>query len=141
MDDQPQCPRCHSVGPKVSQKTVQAILEPEQAAKFPSASARFCRTQTCEVLYYAADGVVAEKGAATVRVGLKETQDPIPLCYCFGFSRADVREEFERSGTFTIPSRITAEVQARRCSCEVKNPAGVCCLGEVNKAVKAVMAR
>lgn len=140
MDDQPRCPRCNSVGSPVSQKTVQAILVPDAAAAFPSASARFCRTQTCEVLYYAADGAVAEKSAARVRVGLKESEDPVPLCYCFGFSRADVRKELEQSGTSTIPARITAEVQARRCSCEVKNPAGVCCLGEVNKAVKAVMA-
>lgn len=138
MDDQPRCPRCNSVGSKVSQKTVQAILEPGQAALFPSADGRYCRTRTCEVLYYAADGTVAEKGAATVRVGLKETEDPIPLCYCFGFSLADVRQEIEQSGASTIPARITAEVQARRCSCEVKNPSGTCCLGEVNKAVKAV---
>jgi len=27
-------------------------------------------------------------------------------------------------------------VKAGRCACEVKNPSGACCLGEVNKAVK-----
>ena len=67
---------------------------------------------------------------------MKETDDPIPLCYCFNFSRADVRREVAETGSCSIPARITADVKAGRCACEVKNPSGSCCLGEVNKAVK-----
>ena len=79
---------------------------------------------------------VVEKGDVPVRVGLKEREDPVPLCYCFGFSLADVRREIAETGRCGIPARITAEVRAGRCSCEVKNPSGVCCLGEVNRAVR-----
>jgi hypothetical protein len=70
-----------------------------------------------------------------IRVGLKEREDPIPLCYCFGFSVADVRREITETGRCTIPARITAEVRAGQCSCEITNPSGTCCLGEVNRAV------
>ncbi len=74
-----------------------------------------------------------------VRVGLKETEDPVPICYCFGFTEAMAVEEIRATGISTIPQRITAEVKAGNCACEIRNPQGSCCLGNVNAAVKRVM--
>lgn len=66
------------------------------------------------------------------------TADPTtPLCYCFGFTLADINSEVVQKGDSDIPARITAEVQAGRCRCETANPSGRCCLGAVRKAVKA----
>jgi hypothetical protein len=97
---------------------------------------RFCRTPSCEVVYFGEDGRTIAKRDVPVRVGLKEREDPVPLCYCFGFSRADVRGELAPGGRCTIPARIAAEIRAGRCACEIKNPSGACCLGEVNRAVQ-----
>jgi Zinc binding domain len=130
------CPRCGEVGRVVGDETIQAILKAGHADGLLAVERRFCRTPSCAVLYYGADGRIVEKGAASVRVGVKETDDPVPLCYCFGFTRADVRRQVAERGDSDIPARITAEVRAGRCSCEVKNPSGTCCLGDVNKAVK-----
>ncbi len=130
------CPRCGAVGSEVGDETLQALLKPGRAAPLLAVERRFCRTSDCDVLYYGADGRFVDKEAATVRIGVKEREDPIPLCYCFGFSRSDVRKELAETGDCTVPARITAEVRAGRCACEVKNPSGSCCLGEVNKAVK-----
>ena len=41
--------------------------------------------------------------------------------------------EIEAHGASKIPDRIKAEVKAGFCACEVKNPAGSCCLGDVNR--------
>lgn len=130
------CPRCGAVGRPVADETVAAILRPEHGLDLPAAPRRFCRTQECNVLYYGLDGRTVGKAAASVRVGLKETEDPVPLCYCFEFTRADIEREVAERGDSTIPARITAEIRAGRCSCELKNPSGACCLGEVNQAVK-----
>ena len=130
------CPRCGEVGRVVADETIRAILKPGHADGLLAVERRFCKTLGCAVLYYGADGRVVEKGAASVRVGVKETEDPVPLCYCFGFSRADVRSQMAERGDSDIPARITAEVRAGRCSCEVKNPSGTCCLGDVNRAMK-----
>ncbi len=131
------CPRCGTVGRVVGDETTTAILKPDAAASLLAVERRFfCRTPRCDVLYYGADGRSVEKSAATVRVGMKESADPVLLCYCFGFQRAEVRKEVAATGECTIPARITAEVRAGRCACETKNPSGACCLGEVNKAVK-----
>jgi hypothetical protein len=118
---------------------VRAILKPELAAPRGDGAHRFCPNPTCDHLYF--DGEwVALKHDARVRVGLKESSDPVPLCYCFGFTRADVRAEVHATGKCSIPDRITAEVQAGNCACETKNPSGACCLGEVRKAIKEARA-
>lgn len=135
------CPRCGDIGRPVADETILAILKPELATLLLAVERRFCKTPSCEVLYYGADGRVAPTRAAVVRVGVKETEDPVPLCYCFGYTRADVRAEIEQRGESMIADRITAEIQAGRCACEVKNPSGTCCLGEVRKAVADAMER
>ena len=136
VSSQTPCPDCAEVGRVVADETIRAILKRGAATPLLALQRRFCKTRTCKVLYYGADGRFVEKDAAVVRIGVKETEDPIPLCYCFNFSRADVRREVTQTGSSSIPARIAAEVKAGRCACEVKNPSGTCCLGEVNKAVR-----
>lgn len=133
-DTAPRCPRCGSTGRVVSEETVAAILVPAAAARLAGAETRFCATRDCAAVYYSGDGRIAEKSEATVRIGAKETHDPVPLCYCFGFSLADVQRDVASTGDSTIPERIQAEIRAGRCACRRKNPAGMCCLGEVRKA-------
>lgn len=135
------CPDCGQVGRPVAGVTIEAILAPATAAPLLSAEPRFCRTQACGVLYYGNDGQSAHKREARVRVGLKESEAPLPVCYCFGFSRADIEREITGTGGCTIAARITAEVKAGRCACEIKNPAGACCLGDVNREIKEAKLR
>jgi hypothetical protein len=121
--------------------TVRSILKPDfRAAVRGDVEYCFCASPSCDVLYFDATGWCASKHDARGRVGLKETIDPVPLCYCFGFTRADVRAEVATTGACTIPARITSEVKAGRCACDVKNPSGTCCLGEVRKAVTEALA-
>lgn len=134
------CPRCGAIGKLVSDETIQSILKPGHAEGLLAVERRFCRTPSCDVLYYGADGRVVEKSAASVRVGVKETEDPIPLCYCFEVTRAHVRREVAETGDCTVPDRIDAEIRAGRCDCERKNPSGACCLGDVRRAVKEAKA-
>jgi hypothetical protein len=123
-------------GEEASDQTIQAILTPAHVLSLLVVGRRFCGTPSCEVVYYGDDGRTVSKSELPIRVGLKEREDPIPVCYCFGFSVADVRREIAEKGRCTIPARIKAEVRAGQCSCEIRNPSGTCCLGEVNRAVK-----
>jgi hypothetical protein len=60
---------------------------------------------------------------------------PVMLCYCFGFTRAQMERDVAERGESTIPDRIAAEIRAGTCDCKRKNPSGRCCLGEVRQAV------
>jgi NAD(P)H-nitrite reductase large subunit len=93
-------------------------------------------------VYFPADpsAPLFRRNDLSVRVGLKEKQDPIPVCYCFGFTRQDIASEIRENGKPTIPDKIKAEVKAGRCACEVKNPSGKCCLGNVTKVIQEGMA-
>jgi len=133
---QPACPSCGIIGRVVGDKTIQAILEPAKALSLLAVGRRFCGTPSCATVYYGDGGRAVTKDEVPIRVGLKEREDPIPLCYCFGFSMADARSEILATGRCSIPARIKAEVRAGQCACEIKNPSGICCLGEVNRAVE-----
>jgi len=74
-----------------------------------------------------------------IRVGLKVKSDPIPLCYCFGFDESHIRDEIARSGSTTIPERISKLIREGLCACESRNPSGACCLGEVKQTMKRII--
>ncbi len=144
MEDSPTsgaCPRCGEVGRPVPDETIRTILKPEAFRLLLAIERRFCRSPNCSVLYYGADGRVVEKCDATLRVGSKETEDPIPLCYCFGYTREDVQREVAQAGSSTIPARIASEIRAGRWQCQSKNPSGTFCLGDVLRAVRDVQDR
>jgi hypothetical protein len=104
----------------------------------PNTEYYFCDSAECEVVYFPLDPRAPSfrRGDLLVRVGAKETEGPLPICYCFGFTRQDIWDEIRSTGKSTVAQRISAEVEAGRCACEVKNPSGKCCLGDVARAAK-----
>jgi hypothetical protein len=133
------CPSCAQPGKPVETKTLKQMMQPWHLELVNKPGFLFCRSADCDVVYFHRDGDRLRKSDVRVRVGLKETQDPVPLCYCFGFTEAMAVEEIRATGKCTIPQRITAEVKAGNCACEVRNPQGTCCLGNVTAAVKRAM--
>lgn len=102
----------------------------------------FCSARDCPVVYFEEQGSHRfTTDDLRVSVGVKASQDPIPLCYCFGFDESHIRDEISRTGTTTIPERISTLIREGLCAGESRNPAGACCLGEVNKAAKTLAAR
>jgi hypothetical protein len=131
------CSSCGHQARPVTTLTVKSLVRDHTRVP-ATAEFFFCRTHDCEIVYFSGD-VVFRKCDLKVRVGLKEVQDPIPICYCFDYTRADIRNDLESLGKTEIPERIKAEVQNGFCACEVKNPSGKCCLGDVNRVVKELM--
>ena len=130
------CPRCGQVGQPVALQTLKHQVKPEHLETVETGSFNFCRTATCDAVYFNERGAVLTKADVRQRIGLKETQDPVPICYCFGFTEAMAVEEILATGKCTIPQRITAEIKAGNCACEIRNPQGSCCLGNIAAAVK-----
>jgi len=96
-----------------------------------------CPARDCSVVYYEDRG--SQRFAVDdlrIRVGLKVHDESIPLCYCFGFAENDMRDEIERTGNTSIPDQVLGLIREGLCACEARNPAGVCCLGEVSNATK-----
>ena len=132
------CPACGTKGQAVQVLTVKSLVR-EHARVSPKASYMFCRSPECDVVYFSADGIF-RKPDVKVRVGLKEKEGPIPLCYCFDYTLEHVQRDLAERGGTDVPDRIKAEINAGFCACEVKNPSGKCCLGNVTKAVQEARA-
>ena len=134
------CARCGEAGRPVTRRTVLLMLKPELLDRVGGDNYRFCAAPECGVVYFGGAGLAFTTADLRVRVGLKEREDPIPLCYCFGFDESHVREEVGRDGRTTIPRRVSALIGQGLCACEARNPSGACCLGEVSRAAERLLA-
>lgn len=131
------CPVSGGRSKQVDILTVKSLVR-QLPLGMPNTQYYFCDASDCEVVYFPLDPEAPSfrRGDLLVRVGAKEIEDPVPICYCFGFTRQNIWDEIRSTGKSTIATRIAAEVEAGRCACEVKNPSGKCCLGDITRAAK-----
>lgn len=133
------CPQCGHTGRKVAEVTLRALLRPEALERRSAAEHRFCPTASCEVVYFG-QGEVFRRDDVLVPVFQKEPEGGRTVCYCFAVVEDEIRREMEASGRSASAARIKALVQAERCACEVRNPQGTCCLGNVTAVATAAEA-
>ena len=128
------CPRCDEKGRPVPRQTVAAMAKlavPARALARPN-HAR-CTGRTCEVVYFDDTGAVIERKDVRVPVHWKDDGLDVPLCYCFAHTRRSIRDEIDARGASTAFASISAAVKAGECACDVKNPSGTCCLGDIRR--------
>jgi hypothetical protein len=102
----------------------------------------FCRTPDCPVVYFAAGGAPAFT-IAQIRAPVYQKQsdiDAVLVCYCFQHRVGDVRTASPEEQA-SIFADIAAGIQANQCACDVRNPQGSCCLGNVRALLRASKAR
>ncbi|HEX4644051.1 MAG TPA: hypothetical protein VH598_00425 [Verrucomicrobiae bacterium] len=133
------CRECGETGRPVATITLKQMVLPRFLEAVSKPGFRFCASPGCDVVYFHPDGQQLRKRDLRARVGLKETEDPVPLCYCFDFTRAMVVEEIRATGNCSIPARIAAELKAGNCACETRNPQGSCCLGNVTAVISRLL--
>src|SRR5260370_2340228 len=131
------CPANGARSKRADALTVKSLVR-QLPLEMPNTQSYLCDASDCELVYFALDTEAPRfrREDLVVRVGAKETTDPIPICYCFGFTRQDIWGEIGSTGKSTVAERIKAEVEAGLCACEVRNPSGKCCLGDVTQAAK-----
>src|SRR5258707_3335872 len=136
------CPVNGARSKQVDMLTVKSLVRTLPLG-MPNTQYYFCDASDCDVIYFASevDAPMFRREDLVVRVGAKETADPIPVCYCFGFTRKDIENEIAETGRSTVADRIRTEVSAGNCACEVRNPSGKCCLGDVTRTAKDRLSR
>jgi hypothetical protein len=131
------CPGNGKVCKPVSRITVEALIRPEHKDSLTPTAYYFCDSPECDVVYVPACAQpVITKSGLRVRVGIKEKEDPIPLCYCFGIDKKAILEDLRSNGATQIPKIITQRIKTGECRCELTNPSGGCCLGDIYRVAK-----
>ncbi len=136
--DAARCPQSGSPGFAVDRQTVKALLTEHALARLEATHYRFCADGCCDVVYFSDTG--SRFGTADLRVPVWQKLPPGNrlMCYCFGESEVSIRAEIESTGRSLAVQRIRGHIRAERCACDIRNPRGACCLGDVMAAVKRV---
>ncbi len=139
VPDTRRCPDCGGAGRRVGTITLKALLRPAALETLSSGDHRFCAEPSCSVVYFG-EGQVFRQDDVLVPVFQKGPEGRRTVCYCFDLSEDAVRREVEGTGVSASAERIKSLVRDGRCACEVRNPQGSCCLGNVAALVKAAQA-
>lgn len=131
------CPACGSPGRPVETITLKALLRASALPRLGHAVHRFCASVDCDVVYFAGH---ESYGRHDVRVPVFQKQTPgrRTVCYCFDVGEEDLRREAAVPPREPAFARITRLVGEGRCACEVRNPQGTCCLGNVSRVMAAL---
>ena len=134
--DRPACPQCGRNGVRVGLVTVKAMLTENALARVAQTVYWFCADAQCDVVYFSVDGGTYSKQDVRVPVWHKEPAGNRTVCYCFGETESAIRAEIRSTGQSEAVQRIRRHIDADRCACDVRNPRGVCCLGDVSILVR-----
>ena len=133
-----ECPICHEKAKGVLAKTLEHLLTKNAKTKLSCFDGfHYCKTPTCKVVYFRGDEILTQDDVSVV-VGLKEGASPATVCYCFEWSKEKIKAELKATGKTTALEDIKTKMEDPGCSCEILNPSGGCCLGDVGKAIKEV---
>jgi hypothetical protein len=132
------CATCTERGAAVQLQTVKALLTEAALRRVQLTHYRFCGDPACETVYF--DDAGDQFGTRDIRVPVwqKQPSGRRLLCYCFGESESDIRSEFLEHGRTDVVARIREHIAAQRCACDIRNPRGACCLGDLMAAVKRI---
>lgn len=133
------CPGCGLKGKPVDTQTVKALLAVSLEVVRPVAY-RFCRTEVCPIVYFSTDGrQTFTEADLRERVHQKHPlDDEVLVCYCFRHTVGSLRAELVETHRSTAVERVNAGIAAGQCACEIRNPQGSCCLGNVSAVVKQI---
>lgn len=121
------CPVNHHAYILVPLKTILHHIKHSWKANLKEQGYYFCTDPECDVVYFGEDGSVINKSELRTKVAVKEKNDSVLICHCFGVSQADAKNDSE------IKTFVIQQTKVGNCSCETSNPSGRCCLKDFPK--------
>jgi hypothetical protein len=135
------CPVCKAKAKSVLGKTLQHLLREDIKMQLSCLEGfHFCKTPTCPVVYFRDEKTLTQENIKVV-VGCKEGAVPAMVCYCFAWTKEKIASQLKATGKTDALEDIKAKMQDPGCSCEILNPSGGCCLGDVTQAIKEIKAQ
>jgi hypothetical protein len=126
------CPSCKLEGKIVKIITLKSMLKPAVLDSLNVGLTHyFCSTRDCDIVYFDTDIKSYRISDIKVPVHQKENSLTVPVCYCFGWTKEKIGEYLKKGLTPKPLGHIRENIKENRCGCEVNNPQGSCCLGNV----------
>ncbi len=136
------CPLCAQRGRKLTSITLESQLLPETVAQAaPFEGYHFCAQVDCDAVYFGSPTQPIYKTQDLHQLVYQKSPSKERLaCYCFHHSVSELEREVGENGSSKVPAEIKEKCKAGLDACAIKNPQGVCCLGNVRQVVKAALA-
>ena len=128
------CPSCKNKAKNVKLITLKSLLRPSALETLNAKENHyFCSTEDCEVVYF--DTSKKKYIVSDVKVAVYQKNDSVttPICYCFDWTKEKIKQYVQKGITPNPVEHIRKNIKENRCGCEVNNPQGSCCLGNVTK--------
>jgi len=130
------CPVCSEKGKSVQVKTVRVMVS-VSLREVDEGNYLFCKTETCPVVYFSS---VNEKVFTIEQIREKVYQkhpeiEDTCICYCFRHKVGDIRNAPPQIHT-EILDDINTGIRLEQCACDIRNPQGSCCLGNIRNVIK-----
>ena len=90
------------------------------------------------MVYFDTDKKTYLTSEIKVSIHQKDNSFDIPVCYCFGWTKEKIKQYVENGFTPNPLEHIRENIKENRCGCEVNNPQGSCCLGNVTNYIKSI---
>ena len=130
------CPECGKIGKPIQGQTVKALLS-VSLRQVQAVEYLFCRTQTCPIVYFSVDGeqtFTIEQIHERVYQKEQELEDVL-ICYCFRHTVGKLRAASSEV-RIGIVDDINTGIKIGQCACDLRNPQGSCCLGNVRNLIQ-----
>ena len=130
------CPECEQTGKHIEGQTIKSMLS-VSLREVLDADYLFCQTETCSVVYFSSDGTKTfTKSQVREKVYQKEPNaENVNVCYCFKHTVGEVANSSPENQD-AIVKNINTGIKAGQCACDLRNPQGSCCLGNVRRIIK-----
>ncbi|MBG9456192.1 (2Fe-2S)-binding protein [Lysinibacillus sphaericus] len=133
------CPSCKINAKNIKLITIKSMMKPSALESINAMENHyFCSTKDCDVVYF--DTSNKEYTISDIKVTVHQKDDTLstPVCYCFDWTKDKIKQYVENELTPNPLEHIRTNIKKNRCGCEVNNPQGSCCLGNVTKYMKGL---
>lgn len=129
------CPTNGKIGKLINTLTLKAMLA-KPLTELRPVEYRFCPDADCPTVYYSVDGLQTfVESDLRERVYQKHPQErDIYVCYCFQHTVGDIVAD--TLGGEQVVTEINQAIKHKQCACDIRNPQGRCCLGNINSIVR-----
>lgn len=131
------CPTNGKIGKLIDNLTLKAMLA-KPLTELRPVEYRFCKDTTCPTVYYSVDGLQTfGEPDLRERVYQKHPQEAdVLVCYCFHHTVGEVIRDIDTTHGARVFAEINQGIKNGQCACNIRNPQGSCCLGNVNSVIK-----
>jgi len=133
------CPESATDSKKIQHRTIEHLVKQDLVERILDSQYYYCADADCPVVYFSPDG--ASKftiDELQLAVFEKDSGKNVNVCYCYDWTRGRIEDEIRETGVSTASKEVAEKVRASLCECDIKNPKGTCCLGDLNAYVREV---